>query len=224
MNLAQYRLKAAAQTRNRFWLCLAAAGVLHVGATLAVSAKQHALTHLLTSSDPASEPIQFIAVNQPDSLSSSSHLHSGTSNIPANTSLQTSHQVVLTSTGMTQARASVSKLQTKTLPQAISIRKSSTAKDEVWDAYLVVLRQRIYQQWQAVSLAKTDRPTKVRFMVDRQGHLTHLELIQSSSDATADQDAIRAVQAAAPFAQLPITSKEDRLRVTFTFEIPVFHE
>jgi len=224
MNLAQYRLKAAAQTRNRFWLCLAAAGVLHVGATLAVSAKQHALPHPLIASDPASDPIQFMAIDQPDSLSSSSNIHSSSSNIPANTSLQTSHQVVLTSTGMTQARASVSKLHTKTLPQAISVRKSSTAKDEVWDAYLVVLRQRIYQQWQAVPLAKTDRPTKVRFMVDRQGHLTHLELIQSSSDATADQDAIRAVQAAAPFAQLPITSKEDRLRVTFTFETPVFHE
>jgi len=215
MNLAQYRLKAAAQTRNRFRLCLAAAAMLHVGAILAVSTQQQALPHPLIFSDPASEPIQFIAVNQPDSLSNAS-------NIPTNTSLQTSHQVVLTSTEMPQARDSVSKPQT--LPQAISVRKSLTAKDEIWDAYLVVLRQRIYQQWRAVPLDKTDRPTKVRFMVDRQGHLTHLELLQSSSDAPADQDAIRAVQAAAPFAQLPSTSKEDRLRVTFTFEPPVYHE
>ena len=218
MNLAQYRLKAAAQARDRLWLCLAAAGALHVGAIT--------LTHPLISSDPVPDPIQFIAVDQPASFSGSATIHSDSSNTHANTSrsLQTNHQVILTSTEITEARSSLSTLQTKPFPQAISSPQAATAKDEVWDAYLLALRRQIYQQWRSAPLVKTDRPTKVRFMVDRQGHLTRLEMIQSSSDATADQDALRAVQTAAPFAQLPSISKEDWLRVTFTFEAPVFHE
>jgi TonB family protein len=218
MNLTQYRLKAAAQTRNRLWLCLAAAGVLHIGAI--------ALIHPLIPSVPASDPIQFIAVDQPDALSGSSNSHSGSFNLHANPSRSqpTNYPVVLTVTGINQAHSPFSRLQTKTLPQAISTPQTATAKDEVWDAYLIALRRQIYQQWQSAPLVKTDRPTKVRFMVDRQGHLTHLEMIQSSRDATADQDAIRAIQTAAPFAQLPSISKEDWLRVTFTFEAPIFHE
>lgn len=214
MNLAQYRLQAAAQNRNRLWLCLAAAGILHVGAI--------ALTHPLISSDPSPAPIQFIAIDQPDALPAASNIRANSSSRP----VQTTDQTVSTFTGdMPRSRSPLSNPQPKT-PPVISTAKPATTKDEVWGAYLATLRRQIYQQWRATLLVQSDRPpsdrpTKVRFVVDRQGHLTDLEVIQSSSHATADQDAIKAVQTAAPFAQLPIASKEDRLRVTFTFEAPV---
>lgn len=209
MNLDQYRLKAAAQNRNRLWLCLAAAGTLHVGAI--------ALTYFQVPPHTSPDLIQFIAIDQPDSLPTSSNIRSNSTS----RSVQMTHQVVSTFTGMTRSPSFISAPQTKPTSQAVSTLKSATTKDEVWGAYLAILRQQIYQQWQATLLVKSDRPTKVRFVVDRQGHLTDLELIQSSSDATADQAALKAVKIAAPFVQLPIASKEDRLRVIFTFEAPV---
>ncbi len=209
MNLAQYRLKAAAQDRNRLWLCLAATGMLHVGAI--------ALTHPLTSHHTSPDLIQFIAIDQPDSLPTSSNIRANSTS----RTRQATAPAILTFTGMTRSLSSLSTPPTKTPPQVISTSKSATVKDEVWGAYLATLRQRIYQQWQAKLQVKTDRPTKVRFVIDRQGHLTDLELIQSSSDATVDRGAIKAVQTAAPFAQLPSASKEEQLRVTFTFEAPV---
>jgi TonB family protein len=208
MNLAQYRLKAAAQNRNRLWLCLAAAGMLHVGAI--------ALTHPPTSHHTSPDPIQFVAIDQPDSLPVFSLANS------ISRPIQTTPQVVSTFTGITRSHSSLSDPQTQPSSQVTSSPNPATIKDEVWGVYLATLRQQIYQQWQAGLQVKTDRPTKVRFVVDRQGHLTDLELIQSSSDAAVDRDALKAVQTAAPFAQLPIASKEDRLRVTFTFEAPVF--
>ncbi len=214
MNLAQYRLKAAVRNRNRLWLCLAAAGMLHVGAI--------ALTRPHIPDHTSPDLIQFIAIDQPDSLSASSNIRANSTTRP----VQTTPQAFSTFTGITRSIAPLSSPQPKTLPQVISTPQPATAKDEVWGAYLATLRQQIYRQWQAKLQAKlqvkTDRPTKVRFVIDRQGHLTDLELIQSSSDATADQDAIKAVQTAAPFAHLPIASKEDRLRVTFTFAALVF--
>jgi TonB family protein len=210
MNLAQYRLKAAAQRRNRLLICLGVAGMLHVGAI--------ALTHPLIPHHKSPDLIQFIAIDQPDSLPVSSNIRANSTARP----VQATHQVASTFTGeITRSLSSLSAPQTKTLP-VISTPKPATVKDEVWGAYLATLRQRIYQQWQAKLLVKSDRPTQVRFVIDRQGLLTDLELIQSSSDATADRDAMKAVQTAAPFAQLPSASKEDQLRVTFTFEATVF--
>jgi TonB family protein len=53
MNSAQYRRQVAIQNRHRLWLCLAFAGVLHLGAI--------ALIHRPTR--PSSPPIQFIAID-----------------------------------------------------------------------------------------------------------------------------------------------------------------
>jgi TonB family protein len=53
MNSAQYRRQAATQNRHRLWLCLAFAGVLHLGAIV--------LIHRPTR--PSLPPIQFIAID-----------------------------------------------------------------------------------------------------------------------------------------------------------------
>jgi TonB family protein len=209
MNLAQYRLKAANQNRNRLWLCLAVAGILHTGAI--------ALTHPLSRhpSPKPSDPIQFIAIDPLDSLPAFSTIHA-----PVNSAARRSQAtppVVSTFSGIT-SRSPLPTPPAKPPPQVVSTFKPATVKDQIWGTYLATLRQRIYQQWQTTLRGKGDRPPKVRFAIDRQGHLTDLELLQSSSQATADQAALEAVQTAAPFAPLPNASKEDRLRITFTFE------
>jgi TonB family protein len=84
---------------------------------------------------------------------------------------------------------------------------------------LAALRRKIYREWQALPVM-IDRPIKVRFAIDRQGNLMDLVVIQSCGDAIADQAALSAVQAAAPFAKLPIAAQEEQLRVTFTFDEP----
>ena len=212
MNLAQYRLQAAVKQRNRLQLCLAVAGILHIGAI--------ALIYFQTPRSNPSNLIQFVAIDQPDSLDASSSLHASvnSSALPA----QPTRQVASPLTGIPRSSlllsAPLSTPQTKTPPQVRSISQLATQKDEVWGTYLATLRQQIYQHWQATLPTQTDRPAKVRFMIDRRGRLTDLEIIQSSRDVAADRDAVKAVHTAVPFAPLPKESKEERLRVTLTFE------
>lgn len=90
------------------------------------------------------------------------------------------------------------------------------AADEVWGNYLSLLNRAINQNWQRVSVADTRR-TRLRFRVDRQGNLAELNLVQPSGDTQADEAAIQAVRAAAPFAPLPQNASEQTLIVNFTF-------
>jgi periplasmic protein TonB len=194
MNLARYRLQAAAQNRHRLWLCLAIAGIMHLGAI--------ALIHRPTARTLSSPPIQFIAIDAPESSPIPSTLRA------ANAAAQTrsSHSIPLSADGITRSMT----------PQPDRAAKPATTKDKIWGDYLAALRRKIYREWQT-SVA-IDRPVKVRFAIDRQGRLMDLTLIQSCRDTIADQAALAAVEAAAPFAKLPIAAKEERLRVTFTFD------
>ncbi len=89
-------------------------------------------------------------------------------------------------------------------------------RDEQWGPYLSALNRIVDQNWQRVAVESTRR-TKIQFRVDRQGHLTDLQLVQSSGDTLADQAAMQAIRAAAPFAPLPQNTPEDVLIVNFTF-------
>ncbi len=89
-------------------------------------------------------------------------------------------------------------------------------KDDLWGGYLSALNQAVDQNWQRVAVTQTRR-TKIQFQVNRQGSLIDLKLMQPSGDAAADQAAMQAVQATAPFAPLPQKATEDVLIVNFTF-------
>jgi periplasmic protein TonB len=88
--------------------------------------------------------------------------------------------------------------------------------DDVWGDYLSILNQAIDQNWRRISVPDTRR-TRLRFRVDRQGNLRDLHLVQPSGDALADETALQAVRAAAPFAPLPPNASEQVLIVNFTF-------
>jgi protein TonB len=89
-------------------------------------------------------------------------------------------------------------------------------QDDLWGTYLSALNQTVDRNWQRISVEATRR-TRVRFRVDRQGNLTELRVLESSGDTRADQAAIQAIQAAAPFAPLPRNASEEVLIVNFTF-------
>lgn len=215
MKLAQYRLEALVRQRNRLRVCLVAAGMLHGGAI--------ALLHPWVRHSTFSDPIQFIVIEQPDSSPTSASFTSSV-NSSAPSKIKTTQPIASTFIGITQSSSDFSAPQMKSPSPVISTPQPVATKDKVWGAYLATLRRQLYQRWQDTPLTRSDRLVKVRFIIDRQGYLADLELIESSGDKTADHDAIRTVRAAAPFAPLPIASKEDRLRVTFTFENPVFDE
>jgi TonB family protein len=89
-------------------------------------------------------------------------------------------------------------------------------QDEVWGNYLSMLNQMVSRNWQRVS-GMNIRRTRIRFRVDRQGNLTEISLLQPSGDTAADEAAIQAIRAAAPFAPLPQNASEEVLIVNFTF-------
>lgn len=89
-------------------------------------------------------------------------------------------------------------------------------QDNLWGTYLTSLNRAVDQHWQRVSVAATRR-TRIQFRVNRQGRLTDLQVLQSSGDTLADQAAIQAIRAAAPFAPLPQNASEEVLIVNFTF-------
>lgn len=90
------------------------------------------------------------------------------------------------------------------------------AQDNVWGGYLAALNRAVERHWRQVSITATSR-TRVQFRVDRQGRLISLQVLEGSGDRLADQAAIQAVRAAAPFAPLPQNATEDVLIVSFTF-------
>ena len=89
-------------------------------------------------------------------------------------------------------------------------------QNDLWGGYLAALNHTVEQNWRQVSVAATSR-TRVQFRVDRQGHVTGLQILEPSGNTLADQAAMQAVQAAAPFAPLPQNATEDTLIVNFTF-------
>ncbi|MBF2051779.1 MAG: TonB family protein [Leptolyngbya sp. IPPAS B-1204] len=89
-------------------------------------------------------------------------------------------------------------------------------QDAIWGRYLDTLNRTIDQNWQRVAVEATRR-TKIQFRVDRQGQLRDLQIVQSSGDTQADQAALEAIRAAAPFAPLPQNAAEEVLIVNFTF-------
>jgi len=89
-------------------------------------------------------------------------------------------------------------------------------QNDLWGGYLAALNRTVERNWRQVSVTATSR-TRVQFRVNRQGEITSLQLLEASGNTLADQAAIQAVRAAAPFAPLPANATEDTLIVNFTF-------
>ena len=89
-------------------------------------------------------------------------------------------------------------------------------QNDLWGGYLAALNRTVEYNWRQVSVTATSR-TRIQFRVNRQGEVTSLQLLEASGNTLADQAAIQAVRAAAPFAPLPANATEDTLIVNFTF-------
>jgi TonB family protein len=104
----------------------------------------------------------------------------------------------------------------ETAPDAASV----AAAEAAIATYVQSINQQIDQHWQHVTVTSFRRPV-VAFIIDRNGEILNLELLDSSGLDAADQAAINSVQSAAPFDPLPAEYEAETLRIRFTFTYEV---
>jgi TonB family protein len=98
---------------------------------------------------------------------------------------------------------------------------ADVARDDVWGPYIDRLREKIRREWSIIGLDR-NREARLEFSVGPQGQLQNLRVAQSSGSPEADEAALRAVQAAAPFDPFPSGAQEPSLNVNFTFTYTVW--
>lgn len=86
--------------------------------------------------------------------------------------------------------------------------------------YMAYLQHRIKEHWSPPK-GDEDKRIVVEFSILRDGSLRYLRLSKSSGKAGADQAALKAVEQAAPFRQLPAGASDD-VDIQYTFDWNVF--
>lgn len=99
---------------------------------------------------------------------------------------------------------------------AIKVRK-----DVDFGPYMAELQRRIKRAWFPPRIARSKR-VQVIFKVHRNGEMTNLRLANSSGLTAADEAALKAIEAAAPFHPLPAGAPAD-VDIEFTFDYNVFN-
>ncbi|MBA4073500.1 MAG: hypothetical protein C0508_00580 [Cyanobacteria bacterium PR.023] len=87
--------------------------------------------------------------------------------------------------------------------------------------YMAELQRRIKRVWFPPKIARSKR-VQVIFKVHRNGEMTNLRLANSSGLTAADEAALKAIEAAAPFHPLPAGAPAD-VDIEFTFDYNVFN-
>lgn len=94
-------------------------------------------------------------------------------------------------------------------------------KDVDFGPYMAELQRRIKRVWFPPKIARSKR-VQVIFKVHRNGEMTNLRLANSSGLTAADEAALKAIEAAAPFHPLPAGAPSD-VDIEFTFDYNVFN-
>lgn len=97
----------------------------------------------------------------------------------------------------------------------------AAAKDVDFGPYMADLQRRIKRQWFPPKGNESKR-VKVVFKVHRDGQMSNLRMLVSSGLTIADQAALKAVENAAPFRNLPDGAPDD-VDIEFTFDYNVFN-
>lgn len=90
-----------------------------------------------------------------------------------------------------------------------------------FEPYMKNLQKKIYSNWQPYK-SDVSNNVVVFFKVGKVGNLMALYILKSSGVKEADDAALKAVEAAAPFKSLPNDFKGKSIDVAFTFDYKVF--
>ncbi len=96
-----------------------------------------------------------------------------------------------------------------------------TARDVDFSVYMAELQRKIKRCWYPPH-GPQSRKVKVMFKIHSGGQLSNLRISQSAGVAADDQAALKAVDAAAPFKNLPAGAPEN-VDIEFTFDYNVFN-
>jgi TonB family protein len=97
----------------------------------------------------------------------------------------------------------------------------TTGEDPNWPVYMADLQRRIKRAW-FPPRRQENRKVVIIFKIHRNGELHDLHLSKSSGFALADQQAIAAIENAAPFRELPQGAQDD-VDIQFEFDYNVFN-
>ena len=87
--------------------------------------------------------------------------------------------------------------------------------------YIAELQRRIRRNW-APPVEDRSKRVVALFNISRDGRLLSLRIQQSSGSPAADQAAMAAVRASAPFRQLPPNFRQDNIAVQFIFDYEIY--
>ncbi len=95
------------------------------------------------------------------------------------------------------------------------------AADADFGPFMSDLERRIKRSWNPPRNSRSKRVV-VKMYVSRDGRLVRLNVMKSSGDDIADDAALNAVRASAPFKPFPPEVREEVLPIEFTFDYNVF--
>ena len=102
--------------------------------------------------------------------------------------------------------------------QALNSSGLDARQDLNMGPYFAEIRRRVRRNWQP-SNPDRDRHTVLAFTIQRNGQITGLRVRQSSGSPKADEESLKAVQKAAPFATLPANYPHEQLDIVFSFNL-----
>lgn len=96
------------------------------------------------------------------------------------------------------------------------------AQDADFGPFMSDLERRIKRNWNPPRNSRSKRVV-VKMYVSKDGRLTRLNIMKTSGDDIADDAALNAVRASAPFKPFPPEVREEVLPIEFTFDYNVFN-
>jgi protein TonB len=117
-------------------------------------------------------------------------------------------------------RIAMSSVQTRAGNSSVDV--SDTAFGTRFKYYVDQITQKVASQWYTNMLdpQATGHRAYIAFQVERDGSITHIQILQPSGDATLDRTALSAVQHVDSFPPLPEAYSGNHINVTYYFDPP----
>ena len=109
----------------------------------------------------------------------------------------------------------------KTPPEETQETISLDTDDKRYVTYAQAIKERIAGQWkypQEARKKKLEGRLVALFSLNREGHLTRLDITKTSGHEVLDREAERAIRSAAPFPPFPSTVTVSRLNINVSFD------
>lgn len=112
----------------------------------------------------------------------------------------------------------------KTLPEDTEDTISLDTKDKRYISYAGIIKERLIRHWEYPAKARKnliEGQILVIFSLNRQGDLTSVKILSPSVHSILDDEATRAIRAAAPFPSFPgsVTVQKLNIKANFTYKL-----